>query len=122
MAMKNNRIDQFNAYRKRMNDKILQAPNNKILKRIFSVDTMAYAEGTLDSKTKELLGLVASMVLRCDDCIAYHLQQCYEHGTTIDELMETFGIANLVGGSIVIPHTRRALEFWEELNEKSPAK
>jgi AhpD family alkylhydroperoxidase len=122
MAMKNNRIDQFNAYRKRMNDKILQAPNNKILKRIFSVDTMAYAEGTLDSKTKELLGLVASMVLRCDDCIAYHLQQCYEHGTTTDELMETFGIANLVGGSIVIPHTRRALEFWEELNEKSPAK
>ncbi|MEE4258269.1 MAG: carboxymuconolactone decarboxylase family protein [Bacteroidales bacterium] len=120
--MKNNRIDQFNAYRKRMNDKILQAPNNKILKRIFSVDTMAYAEGTLDSKTKELLGLVASMVLRCDDCIAYHLQQCYEHGTTTDELMETFGIANLVGGSIVIPHTRRALEFWEELNEKSPAK
>lgn len=120
--MKKNKIDQFNAYRERMNEKILEAPSNKIIKRIFSVDTMAYAEGALDSKTKELLGLVASMVLRCDDCIAYHLQQCYERGTTIDELMETFGIANLVGGSIVIPHTRRALEFWEELNEKSLSK
>lgn len=116
--MKNNKIDTFNAYRERMNEKILEAPNNKILKRIFSVDTLAYQEGALDSKTKELLGLVASMVLRCDDCIAYHLQQCHEQGTTKNELMEAFGIANLVGGSIVIPHTRRALEFWEELNEK----
>lgn len=118
MTMKNNKVDTFNAYRERMNEKILEAPDNKILKRIFSVDTLAYQGGALDSKTKELLGLVASMVLRCDDCIAYHLQQCYEQGTTTNELMETFGIANLVGGSIVIPHTRRALEFWEELNEK----
>ena len=78
-------------------------------------------DGALNSKTKELLGLVASMVLRCDDCIAYHLQQCYKHGATTNELLEVFGIANLVGGSIVIPHTRRALEFWEELNETGSA-
>ena len=116
--MKNNKVSQFNEFRERMNEKILQAPDNKILKRIFSIDTMAYADGKLDSKTKELLGFVASMVLRCDDCIAYHLQQCYDQGITTGELMETFGIANLVGGSIVIPHTRRALEFWEDLNEK----
>ncbi len=115
--MKNNKVDKFNEYRELMNLKILNAPDNKILKRIFSIDTLAYQEGVLESKTKELLGLVASMVLRCDDCIAYHLLQCYKQGITTNELMETFGIANLVGGSIVIPHTRRALEFWEELNE-----
>lgn len=120
--MKNNKVDQFNQYREQMNDKILQAPDNKILKRIFGIDTLAYADGKLDAKTKELLGLVASMVLRCDDCISYHLQQCYQYGVTTGELMETFGIANLVGGSIVIPHTRRALEFWEELNETDTSK
>lgn len=118
MTMENNKIDKFNEYRERMNKKILEAPNNKVLKRIFSVDTLAYSDGALDSKTKEMLGLIASMVLRCDDCVAYHLQQCYELGTTTKELIEIFGIANLVGGSIVIPHTRRALEFWEKLNEK----
>lgn len=122
MIMKNNKINKFNEYRELMNAKILEAPDNKILKRIFSVDTLAYQEGALDCKTKELLGLVASMVLRCDDCIAYHLQQCHRHGITTNELMETFGIANLVGGSIVIPHTRRALEFWEELNELGNSK
>ncbi|PLW95608.1 MAG: carboxymuconolactone decarboxylase family protein [Marinilabiliales bacterium] len=120
--MKNNKVSTFNEYRELMNEKILAAPDNKIIKRIFSVDTLAYQDGALNSKTKELLGLVASMVLRCDDCIAYHLQQCYKQGTTTNELMETFGIANLVGGSIVIPHTRRALEFWEELNEKGISK
>lgn len=120
--MKNNKINKFNEYRELMNAKILEAPDNKILKRIFSVDTLAYQEGALDCKTKELLGLVASMVLRCDDCIAYHLQQCHRQGITTNELMETFGIANLVGGSIVIPHTRRALEFWEELNELGNSK
>ncbi len=109
------KVDEFNRYRSRMNEKMLAAPNNKILKRIVSVDTIAYDAGALDAKTKEMLGLVASMVLKCDDCIYYHLQKCHELGASAEEVMEVFGIANLVGGTIVIPHTRRALEFWEEL-------
>lgn len=109
-------IEEFNAYRKHMNRKMMDAPNNKIMKRIFSLDTLTYQDGALDSKTKEMLGLVASMVLRCDDCIKYHLLQCHELGVTQEEIMEIFGVANLVGGTIVIPHTRRGLEFWEELS------
>ena len=109
------KVEAFNSYRKVMNDRMMAAPNNKIMKRIYSLDTLTYEPGALDSKTKEMLGLVASMVLKCDDCIYYHLQKCYELGVTTDEIMEIFGIANLVGGTIVIPHTRRALEFWEEL-------
>jgi AhpD family alkylhydroperoxidase len=112
-----NKVDQFNAYRAMMNERLMAAPNNKILKRIYSLDTLTYENGVLDARTKEMLGLVASMVLRCDDCIAYHLQKCFELGLSTDELMEIFGVANLVGGTIVIPHTRRALEFWETLNE-----
>jgi len=110
---------EFNEYRNKMNDKLMAAPNNKVLKRIFGVDTLAYRSGALDSKTKELLGLVASMVLKCDDCIFYHLETCYNLGVTNEEIMETFGIANLVGGTIVIPHTRRAMEFWEALHENN---
>ncbi len=105
----------FNTYREAMNEKILAAPNNKIIKRIFNVDTNAYRLGALSEKTKEMLGLVASMVLKCDDCIYYHLESCFDKGVTTEELMEIFGIANLVGGTIVVPHTRRALEFWEYL-------
>jgi AhpD family alkylhydroperoxidase len=111
-------IEAFNAYRKKMNDKMMDAPNNKIMKRIYSLDTLTYEPGALDSKTKEMLGLVASMVLKCDDCIYYHLQKCAELSVTTDEIMEIFGVANLVGGTIVIPHTRRALEFWEALMEQ----
>jgi len=107
--------DQFNDYRQQMNDKLLAYNNNKVIKRIFNVDTNAYMEGALDVKTKEMLGLVASMVLRCDDCVRYHLERCFENQVTNDEMMEIFGIANLVGGTIVIPHTRRALEYWEDL-------
>ena len=110
-------LDEFNAYRQKMNDRLLSAENNKIIKRIFNVDTNAYMEGALDEKTKEMLGLVASMVLRCDDCIKYHLIKCHEKGVDSSEMMEIFGIANLVGGTIVIPHTRRAIEFWDELNQ-----
>jgi len=99
-----------------MNDRLLSAENNKVIKRIFNLDTNTYMEGTLDVRTKEMLGLVASMVLRCDDCIKYHLQKCYELGVSTAEIMEIFGVANLVGGTIVIPHTRRALEFWDDLN------
>lgn len=110
-----NKSEAFNSYRERMNNKMMSAPNNKIMKRIFSLDALTYEDGALDSRTKEMLGLVASMVLKCDDCIYYHLQKCHELGVTTEEIMEIFGVANLVGGTIVIPHTRRALEFWEEL-------
>jgi AhpD family alkylhydroperoxidase len=120
--MKKNIVEEFNSYRQKMNDKILTAPNNKVIKRIFNVDTNAYMDGALDVKTKEMLGLVASMVLKCDDCIYYHLEKCYEEGVTTEEMMEIFGIANLVGGTIVIPHTRRAMEFWEALCEKEENK
>jgi len=110
-------VKEFNTYRERMNDKMMSAPNNKIMKRIYSLDTLTYQDGALNTKTKEMLGLVASMVLRCDDCIRYHLQTCHELGITTEEMMEIFGVANLVGGTIVIPHTRRALEYWEALSE-----
>jgi len=116
--MKEGVVTNFNDYRQKMNDRILAAPNNKVMKRIFNVDTNAYLDGAINVKTKEMLGLVASMVLKCDDCIFYHLQKCFEEGVTTEELMEVFGIANLVGGTIVIPHTRRAMEFWEELSEE----
>ena len=108
--------EDFNEYRQKMNDRLLSAENNKVIKRIFNVDTNAYLKGELDVKTKEMLGLIASMVLRCDDCIKYHILKCHENGVTEAELMEVMGIANLVGGTIVIPHTRRAIEFWDDLN------
>jgi AhpD family alkylhydroperoxidase len=110
-------LNEFNDYRSKMNEKLL-ADNNKIVKRIFNLDTNAYAEGALDVKTKELLGLVASTVLRCDDCVKYHLETSYKLGVTKEEMMEAMGIATLVGGTIVIPHLRRAYEFWEALEEK----
>lgn len=106
--------DEFNEYRSKMNDLIL-ANADVNLKRFWALDAATYQEGELNVKTKEMLGLVASMVLRCDDCIRYHLGKCHEAGVTTPELMEIFMIANLVGGSIVIPHTRRAMEYWEEL-------
>lgn len=109
-----NQIKEFNEYRARMNEVIL-SKENLVLKRFWSLDNQAYADGALPTKTKELLGLVASMVLRCDDCIKYHLEKCYELKTSTEEIYEVFSVANLVGGSIVIPHTRRAAEFWEEL-------
>lgn len=112
-----NPVEAFNAYRSKMNDKIL-GENQKLIKRLFNLDTNAYLPGALDVKTKELLGLVASAVLRCDDCIRYHLQNLYEHKVSKEEVMETLGIATLVGGTIVIPHLRRAYEFWEALEQQ----
>ncbi len=112
-----NQIKEFNAYRSKMNDKLL-ADNNKIVKRIFNLDTNAFAAGALDVKTKELLGLVASTVLRCDDCVKYHLESSHKEGVSKEEIMETLGIATLVGGTIVIPHLRRAYEYWEELENQ----
>ncbi len=101
-----------------MNDKIL-SQDNIVLKRFFSLDNQTYQDGALSEKTKELLGLVASMVLRCDDCIKYHLGTCFDLGVTKAEIFEVYSVANLVGGSICIPHTRRAVEYWEELEAHS---
>jgi AhpD family alkylhydroperoxidase len=109
-----NLVEEFNDYRSRMNEKIL-ASDNKVMKRIYSIDTLTYQEGALSTKVKEMLGLVSSMVLRCDDCVKYHLEKCHEQGVTTEELFEIFAVANLVGGTIVIPHTRRAVEYWEEI-------
>tara|TARA_R110000868_G_scaffold74662_1_gene215668 strand:- start:101 stop:451 length:351 start_codon:yes stop_codon:yes gene_type:complete len=111
-------VNEFNDYRAKMNDKIL-ADNNKVIKRIFNLDTNAFAEGALDVKTKELLGLVASTVLRCDDCVKYHLETSYNVGLKKEEVVEALSIATLVGGTIVIPHLRRAYEFWDALEAKS---
>jgi AhpD family alkylhydroperoxidase len=107
-------IQEFRRFRERMNDRILEAGNLEI-KRFFALDSRTYEPGALDTRTKELLGLSASMVLRCDDCITYHLVRCVEEGVSDDELFETFSVALVVGGSIVIPHLRRAVATLEEL-------
>jgi alkylhydroperoxidase/carboxymuconolactone decarboxylase family protein YurZ len=106
-------VNEFNEYRERMNEVIL-GKGNLVMKRLWNLDTNTYQEGALDVKTKEMLG----MVLRCDDCIKYHLGKCHELGIGTDELYEVFSVANIVGGTIVIPHTRRAAEYWEALQEE----
>ena len=108
------RLAEFTAYRQRMNERILAEPN-QVVRRFFALDTQTYQAGALDVKTKELLGLVASMVLRCDDCISYHVAQCQDAGVTREEMFETFSVGLVVGGSIVIPHMRRAVAFLDEL-------
>ena len=114
------KLQEFREYREKMNERLL-SQDNLVIKRLFNLDTNTYAEGALSSRTKEMLGLVASMVLRCDDCIKYHLEKCYELAVNTDEMMEIFAVANIVGGTIVIPHTRRAMEYWEELcSEQNP--
>ena len=104
-----NRLQEFNSYRERMNERILETDHRGI-KRFFNLDTTAYHNGALDSRTKELLGLVASTVLRCNDCIDYHLIQCINAGWNDDELIDALNVALVVGGSIVIPHIRHAFE------------
>lgn len=111
-------LKDFREYRSKMNEKILGS-DNKVMKRIYSIDNLTYQDGALSGKVKEMLGLATSMVLRCDDCIKYHLEKCYEQGVTTDEVFEIFSVANVVGGTIVIPHTRRAVEYWEALNRES---
>lgn len=111
-------VKDFNDYRSTMNEKIMEA-DNKIIKRIFNLDTNAYAEGAINIKSKEMIGLACSMVLRCDDCVKYHLGKCKEAGLTKEEVFEVFAIANLIGGTIVVPHLRRAVEFWEALEKES---
>ncbi|GAB2657845.1 carboxymuconolactone decarboxylase family protein [Arenimonas aestuarii] len=108
------RVAEFSAFRKRMNERIL-AEDNQVVRRFFALDTQTYRAGALDVKTKELMGLTASMVLRCDDCIAYHVAQCKQAGVSRDELFEAFSVALVVGGSIVIPHLRRAVDFLDQL-------
>lgn len=110
------RLEEFRRFRERMNERILEADNLEI-KRFFALDGRVYEEGALPTLTKELMGLTASMVLRCDDCIAYHVIRCKEEGASDEQLFEAFSVALVVGGSIVIPHLRRAVAFLDELNE-----
>ncbi len=107
-------VREFREYREKMNQRLL-AEDNRVIKRIFNLDTNTYKDGILPARVKEMLGLVSSMVLRCDDCVRYHLEQCFSLGIKKAEILEIFAVANLVGGTIVIPHTRRALEYWDEL-------
>lgn len=109
-----NPVEEFNAYRAKMNEKVL-ADNNKIVKRIFNLDTNAFSEGALPKKTKELLGLGNSLVLRCDDCVRYHLEECHKLGFSKEEVVEAMSVSLLIGGTIVIPHLRKAYEYWEAL-------
>lgn len=115
-SSENDRIAEFTDFRKRMNERILAEPN-QVVRRFFALDTQTYQAGALDVKTKELLGLVASLVLRCDDCISYHVAQCREAGVSRDEMFETFSVGLVVGGSIVIPHLRRAVDFLDKLEQ-----
>ncbi|GAB5400412.1 MAG: carboxymuconolactone decarboxylase family protein [Aureisphaera sp.] len=112
-----NIVEEFNAYRSKMNEKLLE-DNNKVLKRIFNLDTNAFTEGALSKRTKELLGLGNSLVLRCDDCVRYHLEECHKLGLTKEEVVEGMSISLLVGGTIVIPHLRRAYEYWDALENQ----
>ncbi|KGQ19741.1 Alkylhydroperoxidase like protein, AhpD family [Lysobacter dokdonensis DS-58] len=114
------RVREFTEFRKRMNERILAEPN-QVVRRFFALDTQTYQAGALDVKTKELLGLVASMVLRCDDCISYHVAQCREAGVNRDEMFEAFSVGLVVGGSIVIPHMRRAVDFLDKLESGEAA-
>ncbi|MBU0713365.1 carboxymuconolactone decarboxylase family protein [bacterium] len=106
--------DKFNEERQILNELVMKY-SSKISKRFLNLDAQVYQDGELDSKTKEMMGLVASLVLRCDDCIKYHLIQCHDHGVSSLELEEILSIALIVGGSITIPHIRRAVSFWDDL-------
>lgn len=111
-------LKEFREFRERMNSRILESGNLEI-KRFFALDTRAYEPGVLSTETKELMGLVASMVLRCDDCITYHIVRCREEGVSREALLEAFNVALVVGGSIVIPHLRRAVATLDELEAGS---
>lgn len=115
-----NRLDEFETYRKRMNKRISSLDHLGI-KRFFNLDTAAYHDGALDARTKELLGLAASMVLRCNDCIDYHILQCVQAGFTDAELYDAFNVALVVGGSIVIPHLRHAVESLDLCRQRYPS-
>ncbi|MCF7793625.1 MAG: carboxymuconolactone decarboxylase family protein [Candidatus Cloacimonetes bacterium] len=114
--MPSKKVDEFNKERERLNELVLKY-SDKEIKRFFSLDGQIYRDDVLSSRTKEMLGLVSSLVLRCDDCIKYHLGKCHEKGISTEEIEEVFSVGLLVGGSITIPHIRRAFEYWEELNK-----
>ncbi len=116
MSGADDRVKQFTEFRQRMNKRILDEPN-QVVRRFFALDTQTYQAGALDVKTKELMGLTASMVLRCDDCISYHVAQCKDAGVTREEMFEAFSVGLVVGGSIVIPHLRRAVDFLDRLEQ-----
>ena len=118
--MSDDRVKEFAEFRKRMNERILAEPN-QVIRRFFALDTQTYAPGALDVKTKELCGLTASMVLRCDDCISYHVAQCKDAGVSREEMFEAFSVGLVVGGSIVIPHLRRAVDFLDRLEQGEAA-
>ena len=110
----NERVKEFTEFRERMNERIL-GQDNQVVRRFFALDTQTYRAGALDVKTKEMLGLVASLVLRCDDCISYHIAQCKEAKVNREEFFEVFSVGLVVGGSIVIPHLRRGVDFLDTL-------
>ena len=109
------RLEEFRTFRERMNERILAAGNLNI-NRFFTLDGKAYEDGALDERTKEIAGLSASLVLRCDDCIAYHVIRCKELGVSDAQLFEVLNVGLIVGGSIVIPHLRRAVDLLDEIN------
>ena len=111
-----NKEKEFNDYRNRMNDRLLET-DDKIIKRIFNLDMNAFLDGHLNKKTKELIGLTTSLVLRCDDCVKYHLGKCHELSFKTEEIIEAMSVSTLIGGTIVIPHLRKAVEYWDELNK-----
>jgi AhpD family alkylhydroperoxidase len=114
--MSGRKIEKFKKERERLNQIVLKYSGTNI-KRFYSIDSQVYREGALPAKTKELLGLVASLVLRCDDCVKYHILRCHDEGVKDDEFEEALAIGLVVGGSITIPHLRRAFEAWDELKE-----
>ena len=116
------RAERFRQYREKMNERILAAKHLGI-NRFFALDTKAYQEGALDERTKEVAGLVGSMVLRCDDCIAYHVLRCKELGLSREEIFDAFNVGLVIGGSIVIPHLRRAVDLLDEVEagDQDPA-
>jgi AhpD family alkylhydroperoxidase len=118
--MSDDRVNEFTAFRQRMNERILEQ-DNQVVRRFFALDTQTYKDGALTTKTKEMLGLVASMVLRCDDCISYHIAECHKAGITREEFFEVFSVGLVVGGSIVIPHLRRAVDFLDQMESQAGA-
>jgi AhpD family alkylhydroperoxidase len=113
-------VAEFSAFRRRLNERILEQ-DNQVVRRFFALDTQTYRDGALPAKTKEMLGLVASMVLRCDDCISYHIAECHKAGVNREEFFEVFSVGLVVGGSIVIPHLRRAVDFLDQLESGAAA-
>ncbi|MFO7799372.1 carboxymuconolactone decarboxylase family protein [Rhodohalobacter sp.] len=121
MSKKTNRLEEFREKRSEMNDKIMDL-NHLGVKRFFNLDSNTYRDGALSGETKELLGLVASAVLRCNDCIDYHLEQCAKSGFTKDEIIDAMNVALVIGGSIVIPHMRHAVETLKFLEGEGALK